>query len=79
MRYIDSDEYDEREYGAAEEESETLPCPYCGREMYADADVCPYCGSFIVEENRPRRPKWIIWTALIVLAVFLIGYVFRGF
>ena len=62
-----SDEFD----GEGED---TIPCPYCAVEIYEDAEVCPHCGSYIMEENRPSCPAWVLWTALILLALILSGF-----
>ncbi len=31
-----------------EDETETAPCPKCGREIAEDADQCPGCGEWVV-------------------------------
>lgn len=51
----------------------TEPCPYCRREILEDTPRCPYCERYISEEDHaaPRKPLWIIATALICLAIAL--------
>jgi hypothetical protein len=41
---------------------DTIPCPYCRRDIHEDAQRCPYCGSYISREDSPpgRKPWWII-------------------
>jgi hypothetical protein len=67
----DDDDADADEYGAEREEQEesTLPCPYCGEEIYEDAQRCPHCGQYVSTEDRPvaRQPWWIIIAALAVM------------
>ncbi len=75
MRYIDSDEYDGRYENDHDYDVDTVPCPYCGDDIYDDAEVCPHCGSYIIpDEKSTGRPVWIVWTALILLALILMGY-----
>jgi hypothetical protein len=39
-----------------------IPCPYCNREIYDEAERCPYCENYISEEDSPPSPKpwWLI-------------------
>lgn len=58
-----------------DDELDTVPCPYCGAEIYAEADVCPECGSFVFpEEIRTRKPNWILWTAWLLIFVFAVFF-----
>jgi hypothetical protein len=43
-------------------DAETVPCPYCGKEMAVDSPVCPHCRSFVSNEDAPRRRAawWVI-------------------
>ena len=52
-----------------DEADATIPCPYCGREMYEDAPRCPHCGQYISEEDAPpgRSPWWIILGVVLCL------------
>ncbi len=58
-KYIETDDYDEEcdDPGGGGEGDDTLPCPYCGVEIYEDAEVCPYCGSYIIEQERTPKPR----------------------
>ena len=57
-----------------EDESETIPCPACGEEIYEDAQRCPFCGQYVV--TRLHRPagwgKWLlVGLAILLLSVYL--------
>jgi len=56
-----------------EDDDATMPCPYCGREMYDDSPRCPHCGEYISEEDAPSRqpPWWIVLGVLLCLAAML--------
>jgi len=78
-----NDEFDDETFDEFDsEEDNTISCPFCSTEIYFDAEVCPHCGNFIVDdeviENEKRRsyPAWIIWTALILLALILSGFTY---
>lgn len=63
----DEDEGDER--------AETVPCPYCRKPVFEQAELCPHCRSFISHEDAPRRrkPLWIwvgVATCLILILVW---------
>ncbi|MCS7238343.1 MAG: hypothetical protein NZ899_08740 [Thermoguttaceae bacterium] len=68
----DYDEYLDDEYGdrdGADEESQTITCRGCGREIYEDAFQCPYCGRYVEVETNPwsDRPFWWVLLALLGL------------
>jgi hypothetical protein len=55
----------------ADDDPETVACPFCGREVVEGADICPKCGNFIGgSDDRTTRihAGWVIVTAIIVLA-----------
>lgn len=65
---------DETAYGDDSDHSDdepTVPCPYCRRDILEDSPRCPYCERYISEEDHaaPRKPLWIIATALICLGI----------
>ena len=72
---------DEREWPDEADDSDsvdTIPCPYCGREVYEQADLCPHCGNFFLSENsRPSRPWWI-WVAVILGLLAVVTWVWLG-
>lgn len=51
----------------------TVPCPYCRRDMLEDSPRCPHCERYISAEDTalPRKPLWVIVTALVCLAMVL--------
>ncbi|MFW6132371.1 MAG: hypothetical protein ACOC8F_00635 [Planctomycetota bacterium] len=51
-----------------DEASETVPCPACGAEIYADAERCPLCGQYVTAGRRPRRSGWL-WAVAGLAAV----------
>jgi hypothetical protein len=52
-------------------------CPYCGKAVYAQADICPHCRSFISFGAPPPRPLWIIVTALVGILLVLTWVLLR--
>jgi hypothetical protein len=78
----DSD--DDREYDGGEPEDwgdddATVPCPYCGKEIYEDSPRCPHCGRYISKEDAPpRRMPWGVILGVIlcfcVIAVWIIAF-----
>ena len=53
----------------AEHDDETMPCPYCGKDIYDDAERCPNCENYISREDAPSRPSpWIIVGVVLRLA-----------
>lgn len=51
----------------------TVACPSCRREIFEDSPRCPYCGRYVSLEdsNAPRKPLWVIVTALVCLAAVI--------
>jgi hypothetical protein len=54
---LDDDTYDPEGPGAEDADlldddgsAETEPCPFCGAEIYAEADQCPVCRQWIVRD-----------------------------
>ena len=60
----DDEEYEEDWEDDADAESEVVPCPSCGAEIFEDAEQCPLCGQWVVRRSQPfaGRPWW--WIAL---------------
>jgi len=56
-----------------EEETPTVPCPSCGRDVPDFADRCPYCGDWIVQASgeSSHGRVWLILAALAALVGFL--------
>ncbi|MBD3245665.1 MAG: zinc-ribbon domain-containing protein [Candidatus Omnitrophica bacterium] len=53
--------------------SRTVSCPHCGRPIPHNASFCYFCGEPV---RISSRPKWVVWTALALLAVFLAMIIF---
>ncbi len=50
------------EWSNDDDDAETIPCPYCKREIHEDAQRCPHCENYISTEDTPptAKPWWII-------------------
>ena len=60
----------------SEDESETLPCPFCGKPVYEAADVCPYCRNFVsIADLSERKPWWVVAAVVALLAATLLWVV----
>jgi hypothetical protein len=73
----DSDEWSDE--AGDDGDDATVPCPYCGQEMYEDSPRCPHCGHYISDEDTPprRMPWWIIIgvvLCLCVIALWIIAF-----
>jgi len=68
----DEDDWDDEGDDDSADEP-TVPCPYCRREILDDSPRCPHCERYISSEDSPppRKPLWVIATALICLAIVL--------
>lgn len=73
-----SDEFSDEDLDAEDidDDRSTVPCPYCRRPVYEDAEYCANCDEYISLEDAPpeRKPAWILWTAVILLATTLMWY-----
>jgi len=51
------------------DESETLPCPVCGEEIFEDAERCPYCGQYVTPRlgGHSGWGKWLLFGLAILL------------
>jgi len=67
----DGDDWDDDGDDSADEP--TVPCPYCRREILEDSPRCPHCEQYLSAEDSPlpRRPLWVVVTALVCLAMVL--------
>jgi hypothetical protein len=57
----------------ADDDDSTVPCPFCGHEIFEDTPRCPACERYLSPEDfaRPRRPLWVIVTAVVCLLIAL--------
>lgn len=64
----------------ADEFAETIECPHCGRDIHNEAQQCPHCRTYLShEDSRPNdKPRWIIWTTLVMLALIIYGWIKWG-
>jgi hypothetical protein len=67
-------EYPEAEDG---DDDETIPCPYCLRAVYEDAERCPGCGHYLSREDRPSRHPWWLIIGVLLCLVVVLGWVIR--
>ena len=59
-----------------DDESEIVPCPYCGRPISEMAELCPYCKSYISREDSPsRKPIWMIIGVAACLVVVVLVWI----
>ena len=70
-RTTGEDEWDDPWPSEDADDDPTIPCPYCRREIYEDAERCPYCERYISREDAPAdmRPWWIIAGLVLCLIV----------
>jgi hypothetical protein len=78
----DSEELDRSEFPASDDEGDdddTMPCPYCRRAVYAEAERCPHSENYLSREDAPSAPKpwWIVIGLLLCLAIAF-GWVIWG-
>jgi hypothetical protein len=73
----DDDWDDDVEDWDQDNEQETYPCPYCGEDVYEDAERCPNCDKYISDEDAPttRKPLWFV-VALVLALAMLLGWLF---
>jgi hypothetical protein len=41
---------------------DTIPCPYCKRQIHEDSPRCPHCEQYISAEDTPSttKPWWLL-------------------
>jgi hypothetical protein len=74
----DFDESDDADFDSADGDDETAPCPFCGEEIYDDAERCSACGKYLSREDAPadRKPLWFIVGAIVCLAIAILWAIF---
>ena len=68
---LEDDWDDDEEDWDDDDEADTIPCPYCQRQIHEDAERCPYCEHYISDEDAPppRKPWWIVIGTLLCFYV----------
>jgi hypothetical protein len=71
MAHRRSHEEDWDDDGSDSDGEETVPCPYCRRQIHEDSERCPYCENYLSREDAPPRPKpwWLVVGVLVCLAI----------
>jgi hypothetical protein len=56
-----------------DDETDTVPCPYCKKQIAGEAEWCPHCGNYISQEDAPSeaKPIWLIAGFIIVVLIVL--------
>lgn len=63
-----------------EEESGTIQCMYCGKEIYEGSTKCPKCGQHLVKAHKPGWLKRIFaWILLIPLLIAILLALYAAF
>ena len=57
-----------------DDETDVVPCPSCGEEVYEDADRCEACGHYFTPGQEPESSLSWSWILLIVAAIVAGGY-----
>lgn len=69
--YYEDDEFDDFD----DDESETVPCPSCGKEVYEESERCPYCSEYIVH-NRGINPLWQRTAWMLIIGAGLLAAIY---
>ena len=56
-----------------DDDAETIPCPYCGKDVYEQAELCPHCGSYLSREDAP--PTRLRWAVAVIVAFLVIALI----
>lgn len=54
--------------------SVTRRCPSCAKDVFDDAEVCYHCGEPMLSVKSTGPPMWVVITAIVVLAAFVLMY-----
>jgi uncharacterized paraquat-inducible protein A len=60
-----------------QDESDTVPCPHCGRDVYEDAERCPSCGQYLTREDAPPRQSWTFRILAIICLIVALAWAFN--
>ncbi len=70
---------DEDWYENDADTADSVPCPECSNEIYADLDHCPRCGYWLTDADRQTRETGLFASgrvrlvAIVMLAIFVLG------
>lgn len=80
-RHLDvEDDWEEDDYGD-DDETPTVPCPYCRRDVAEDSPRCPYCERYLTTEDMdpdeavPPGRTWGFWIGAVVCLIVAILWV----
>jgi uncharacterized paraquat-inducible protein A len=65
--------------GDSAADDDSIPCPECGADVYADLDHCPRCGHWLTDADRESQQTGLFATRRVrliaagLLAVFVLG------
>jgi uncharacterized paraquat-inducible protein A len=69
------DSYDDADLDSldADDDDETIKCPYCGKSIHEDSPRCPYCEQYLSDEDAPAaaKPWWIVLGVMVCLLIML--------
>jgi hypothetical protein len=77
--YDEEDWYDEDDDIEEPDEAEIGHCPECREPVYEFTDKCPACGYWLTAADRrllwsaESKPKWVLFTATVILVILLLG------
>jgi hypothetical protein len=71
--YDDDEDDEDLDLLDADDDDETIECPYCGRSIHEDSPRCPYCEQYLSVEDAPAAPKpwWIVLGVVVCLLMML--------
>ena len=53
-----------------------VPCPYCHKAVYEEAEFCPNCGKYISREDSTiGKPMWFVIAAVACLVIVVLFWV----
>lgn len=87
MNRLDKDELEDEgplsidlEELGGEDDSQTLPCPVCGEEIYEDSNRCDRCGQYILMDKAAQtHNQWrnLLLALLAAAAVIILLHLAR--
>jgi uncharacterized OB-fold protein len=72
---LDSDSWDAVDDGPdvadiVPDELTTVRCTSCKKYIFEDSVRCPYCKHLQLEDERNRKPRWLVLTAIVCIFAF---------